>query len=158
MSLALVVLTFTPVAVAQRIRLHVTSVTVQASTHDTPPKGKPNRGDRIAFREMLLNREPLFGRKKGEAVAYDVGRVIYASAFNTTIDVVVTFPSIGTLHFHGPFVTRSDGTTVIPVIGGTGAFAGATGTVTIGKGATRAPNDFDLSVPQKVDLNATAIA
>ena len=91
MSLALVVLTFTPVAVAQRIRLHVTSVTVQASTHDTPPKGKPNRGDRIAFREMLLNREPLFGRKKG-------------------------------------------------------------------KGAARAPNDFDLSVPQKVDLNATAIA
>ena len=92
-SLALVVLTFAPGALAQRIRPHVMSVTVQASTHDSPPKGKPNRGDRIAFREMLLNREPLFGRKKGKAVAYDIGTVIYKSAFNTTIDVVVTFPT-----------------------------------------------------------------
>jgi hypothetical protein len=156
--LALVVLTLAPGAVAQRVKLQVTSVTTQASAHDTPPKGKVNAGDRIAFRDMLLNRRPLFGRKKGKAVAHDVGTMVYTSAVDPTIDVVVTFEGIGTIHYHGLFVPRSDGTTVIPVTGGTGAFAGATGTVTLGKGTTRAPAVFDLSVPQNVDLTATAVA
>ena len=156
--LGFIVLILAQTALAQRVTLEVTSVTVQASAHDTPPKGKPNAGDRIAFRDMLLNRQPLFGRKKGKAVAHDVGTVTYTSAVDSTIDVIVTFEGIGTLHYHGPFVTRTDGTTVIPVTGGTGVFAGATGTVTIGKGTTRAPAVFDLSVPQKVDLTATAVA
>ena len=45
----------------------------QANVHDRAPKGKLNAGDSIAFRDLLLNRKPQFGKKTGKPVAYDVG-------------------------------------------------------------------------------------
>lgn len=147
-----------PSALAQRLTLEVTSMVMQANVHDTAPKGKVNKGDAIAFRDLLLTRKPLFGKKTGKAVAYDVGTMTYTSATATRIDAIATFPGIGTIHFAGVFATRTDGTTVIPVTGGTGAFAGASGTVTIGKGTNKAPNTYDISVPRQVDLNATGVA
>jgi hypothetical protein len=145
-------------ASAQELKLEVTSVTTVATPHDTAPKGRANKGDRIVFRDLLLNRKPQFGKQTGKPVAYDVGTMTYTSASDTTIDVVATFPGIGTIHFAGPFRTARDGTTAIPVVDGTGAFKGVTGTVTIGKGATRAPNIFQIRVPRKLDVTATGVA
>jgi hypothetical protein len=144
-------------AQAQRVRIEVISVTTQAKPHDVAPKGKPNKGDSIAFKDLLLNRRSQFGKATGKAVAYDTGTIVYTSASETNMKVTAIFPGVGTLRFGGPFRTRH-GVTVLPVTGGTGAFKGATGTVTIGSGATRAPNIYVLDVPHAFDLHATGVA
>ena len=53
---------------------------------------------------------------------------------------------------------RKDGTTVVPITGGTGAFAGATGTVIIGKGQAKSPNTYIVTVPHALNLNTTGVA
>jgi hypothetical protein len=156
--LVLAALALAPAALAQRLTLEVTSKVVQAHAHDIAPKGKPNKGDSIDFRDLLLNRTALFGKKRGKAVAYDVGTVTYTSSTATRMDVVATFPGIGTIRYGGPFVSGKDGNTVLTVTGGTGAFAGVTGTVTIGPGATKGANTYVLDVPHKVDVGAHAVA
>jgi hypothetical protein len=157
--LALVLLlVVAPSALAQKLRFEVTSVVAQAKVHDMAPRGKVNKGDFIDFRDLLINRRQLFGKKKGKAVGFDVGTMTYTSATQRRIDAVATFPGIGTIRFAGRFVTRKDGTTVIPVTGGTGAFQGVKGTVTITEDDNKAPNIFQLSVPHQVDVNATGVA
>jgi hypothetical protein len=153
---ALVALLFAavPAAQAQTLTIEVTSVTTVVNAHDLAPKGKPNAGDRINFRDLLLNRKPQFGKKTGKAVAYDVGVMTYTSRTDTKLSAVATFPGVGTITFAGPFVTRKDGTTVIPITGGTGGFRGATGTVTIGAGATKAPNIYVITVPHRLNIDA----
>ena len=155
---AVVALAIAPSALAQTLTIEVTSLTTQVKAHDLAPKGRANRGDSIDFRDLLVNRQPQFGKAKGKAVAYDVGTMTYTSATATRIDVTATFTGIGTIHFAGRFVTRKDGTTVVPITGGTGGFRGATGTVTIGKGATAAPNTYVVTVPHFLDLHATGVA
>lgn len=150
-------LLFVANAQAQHVRIEVTSVTTQAKANDLPPKGKPNKGDSIAFRDLLLNRKNQFGKATGKAVAYDKGTLLYTSATQTTMRATAIFPGVGTLRFGGPFRTKH-GVTVLPVTGGTGAFRGATGTVTIGSGATRAPNVYDLEMPHAFDVHATGVA
>ena len=151
-------LALAPAALAETLTIEVTSLTTQVKAHDTAPKGKPNKGDSIAFRDLLMNLKPQFGKKTGQAVAYDVGTQTYTSAKQIRIDCVATFPGIGTIHFAGPMNTRKDGTTVIPITGGTGGFAGATGTVTIGNGATKAPNVYQVTIPHPLDIHSTGVA
>jgi hypothetical protein len=159
-ALALFVLALTPAqaAQAQTLTIEVTSLTTQVKAHDLTPKGKPNKGDTIAFKDLLMNRKPQFGKKQGKPVAYDAGVMTYTSNKDTKIFVKATFPGIGTITFSGPFVTQTNGNTVIPITGGTGAFKGATGTVTIGPGATAAPNIYVVTVPHPLDINATGVA
>jgi hypothetical protein len=156
--LFVVLLSLAPAAVAQTLTIEVTSLTTQVKAHDLAPKGKPNKGDRIDFRDLLLNRKPQFGKKKGKAVAYDVGTMTYLTKTRIEIDAVATFPGIGKIHFAGPFATRRDGLTVVPIVGGTGGFEGATGTVTIGQGATSAPNIYVVTVPHHLDIHSTGVA
>lgn len=144
-------------AQAQHVRIEVTSVVTQAKANDLPPKGKANKGDAIAFKDLLLNRKRQFDKAIGKAVAYDRGTLLYTSATQTTMKATAIFPGVGTVRFGGPFRTKH-GVTVLTVTGGTGAFKGVKGTVTIGSGATRAPNIYDLTVPHAFDLNATGVA
>ena len=83
---------------------------------------------------------------------------MYTSKSARRISATATFPRIGTISYAGPVVTRRDGTTVIPITGGTGGFRGATGTVTIGKGEQKAPNIYVITVPHYLDINATGVA
>jgi hypothetical protein len=156
-ALAPLALVFAATAEAQHVKIEVTSVTTQVKAHDLPPKGKPNKGDTIAFKDLLLNMTSQFGKATGKAVAYDAGTLVYTSATETTMQVTAIFPGVGTLRFGGPFRTKH-GQTVLPVIGGTGAFKGVKGTVTIGSGATRAPNVYDLRMPHAFDVHATGVA
>jgi hypothetical protein len=127
-------------------------VRLQTTVRDTKPVGQGNKGDKIAFRDLLLNVVPLFGKGKGKPVAYDVGTVLYTSTTRQTINCTVYFTGIGTLVYEGPLTERADGNIVLPVSKGTGAFKGVRGTVTIGPGESKSANTFKLTVPGKFDL------
>jgi hypothetical protein len=157
-AIAGVVFALAPAAQAQTVTVEVTSVPTQATVHDRAPQGKLNAGDSIAFKDLLLNRKPQFGKKTGKPVAYDAGTIVYTSKTARRITARATFPRIGTISYGGPIVERKDGTTVVPITGGTGGFRGARGTVTIGKGETKAPNTYVIRVPHHLDLNATGVA
>ena len=125
---------------SQTVTIQLTSLITQRSDHDLPPKGKLSKGDFVGFKDLLLNRKAQFGKKAGLPVGYDVGTLTSTGGAKTKITVRAVFPKIGTITYSGPFVTRKDGTTVVPITGGTGGFKGATGTVVIGAGEKKSPN------------------
>ena len=150
--LALLALVLTPIAQAQTVTIQLTSVTTVAQQHDTKPLGA-SKGDSIDFKDLLLNRVAQFGKAKTRPVAWDAGEIVYKSKTVPVIKCIATFPGIGTITYSGRFTARADGTTVVPIISGTGAFKGATGTVTIGKGEKSAPNIYLLHVPHAIDIH-----
>ena len=91
-------------------------------------------------------------------VSHDVGTMTSTGGAKTKITVRAVFPKIGTITYSGPFVTRKDRTTVVPITGGTGAFKGATGTVVIGAGEKKSPNTYIVTVPHALDLNSSGVA
>lgn len=157
-AIAGVVSATAPAAQAQTVTIEVTSVPTQANVHDRAPQGRLNAGDSIAFTDLLLNRKPQFGKGAEKPVAYDAGTITYTSKTRRRISATATFPRIGTISYGGPIAERKDGTTVLPITGGTGGFRGATGTVTIGKGEAKAPNTYVIRLPHHLDLDATGVA
>jgi hypothetical protein len=143
---------------AQTVTIQLTSVITQRTDHDLPPKGRLNKGDFVGFRDLLLNRKAQFGKKPGRPVGYDLGTMTSTGGSKTKIRVKAVFPKIGTITCSGPFVTRKDGTTVVPITGGTGGFKGATGMVVIGAGESKSPNTYIVTVPHALDLNSTGVA
>jgi hypothetical protein len=143
---------------SQTVTIELTSVIAQQVTHDLAPKGKLSKGDYAAFRDLLLNRKQQFGKKVGAPVGYDVGKMTSTGGTKTKISVKAIFPKIGTITYGGPFVTKKDGTTIVPITGGTGGFAGATGTVVIGAGEKKSPNTYIVTVPHPIDINSTGVA
>jgi hypothetical protein len=143
---------------AQTVTIQLTSLITQRADHDLPPKGKLNKGDYVGFKDLLLNRKAQFGKKAGLPVGYDVGTMTSTGGAQTKIHVRAVFPKIGTITYAGPFVTRKDGTTVVPITGGTGGFKGATGTVVIGAGETKSPNTYIVTVPHALDLSGARVA
>jgi hypothetical protein len=142
----------------QTVKIELTSLITQRTDHDLPPKGKLNKGDFVGFRDLLLNRKTQFGKRAGLPVGYDVGTMTSTGGAKTRIVVKAVFPKIGTITYSGPFVTRKDGTTVVPITGGTGGFKGATGTVVIGPGETKSPNTYIVTVPHALDLESSGVA
>jgi len=135
---------------ATSVSLVFTSYTTVTKTHDTPPRGKPNRGDRIDFKDLLVTTSKQLGKKPGKAVGYDAGSVLYTSPSTQSISGVTTFPGFGTLTFAGPMKTLKDGTVHVPILKGTGAFKGAKGVLIIGEGNNKAPNTYVLSLPHSL--------
>jgi Dirigent-like protein len=91
-----------------------------------PPKNADNVGDKVRAKNSLRNAVAQFGRPRGALVGSDVETITVTSVMPTRarVTVVVTLPG-GTLRVAGP-ITSSN--LVLPVIGGTGDFAGARGT------------------------------
>jgi hypothetical protein len=143
---------------AQTVKIELTSLITQRADHDLPPKGRLNRGDYVGFRDLLLNRRAQFGKKAGLPIGYDVGTMTSTGGAKTEIVVKAVFPKIGTITYSGPFVTGKNGTTVVPITGGTGGFKGATGTVVIGTGETKSPNTYIVTVPHALDLTSSGVA
>ncbi len=155
---ALLVVSGAQASRTQTVTIQLTSWITERTDHDLQPKGKLSKGDYVAFRDLLMNRKPQFGKKTGKPVGYDIGTLTSTGGSRTKIFVKVIFPKIGTITYAGPFVTRKDGTTVIPITHGTGAFSGATGTVLIGAGEAKSPNTYVVTVPHQLDLNTTGVA
>jgi hypothetical protein len=107
------------------IRVYVKQVT--QSIKDVPPKTlvgfEYTKGDTIRGTEILRNAVRQFNRPKGANVGTD-RYVIFAVAYQKVrADFVARFPG-GTVHAHGE---GKPGTGKVPVVGGTGRYAGATG-------------------------------
>lgn len=108
-----------------------TTITVKAietGSHvikDTPPKNQPNPGDKVAFTEKLLQNSKQVG----------TDRIVESFQQNgLVLDGIWTFTSgtKGTLHVHSSMTFNgTNGQINLPVVGGTGAFAGKKGTLTV---------------------------
>ena len=141
---------------ATSVTLVFTSYTTITKTVDIAPRGKPNRGDKIEFKDLLVATSNQLGKKKGKPIGYDAGTVIYTSATKQEIEGVTTFPGIGTLTFGGQMKTMKDGTVHVPVVKGTGSFKGAKGILIIGEGSQKAPNTYVLRLPHPIPLPGSA--
>jgi hypothetical protein len=111
------------------IRVYVDEVT--QSIKDVPPKTFPltreyTKGDTIRGTETLRNAERQFAKPKGATVGSD-RFVITAVAFQKVrVDFVTKFPG-GTVHAHGE--GKAGVKPEVPIVGGTGLYAGATGSI-----------------------------
>ena len=151
MALALAAFAAAPGAQgATSVTLVFTSYTTITKTVDIAPRGKPNRGDKIEFKDLLVATSNQLGKKKGKPIGYDAGTVLYTSATTQMIEGVTTIPGVGTLTFGGEMKALKDGTVHVPVIKGTGSFKGAKGTLIIGEGNEKAPNTYVLRLPHPI--------
>jgi hypothetical protein len=91
-----------------------------------PPKGVGNVGDKVRAKNSLRNAVAQFGRPKGALVGSDVQTITVTSVTPTRarVTVTATLPG-GTLRLAA---TISSNKQALPVVGGTGEFAGARGT------------------------------
>jgi hypothetical protein len=138
------------------VTLVFTSYTTITKTHDKPPRGKPNAGDTIEFKDLLVATDNQLGKKKGTPIGYDAGTVVYTSPTKQAIEGLTTIPGVGTLTFGGEMKTMKDGTVHVPVVKGTGSFKGARGVLIIGEGNQKAPNTYVLRLPHPIPQPGSA--
>ena len=133
-------------ATARARTIVVTSVTLKYVSHDAGAKG-PSKGDSAVYHDRLLNAKAQFGKKKGAKVGTDSGTLSFTGAHTATFKGKAKLPG-GTLTLSGDVYTLQNGDLVIPVTGGTGAFAGLTGTLTVGTGKNHVRNTYTLKSTQ----------
>jgi hypothetical protein len=128
--------------------IRLVSVTTSTRVDDRPPRG-PTAGDKVFSTSRLRNAVAQFGKPRNAVVGSDRGTLTLTSANSVRIDVTARLPG-GTLRVRGPLRTLANGGQRYPVVGGTGRFAGARGTVTVrplsGAGQ-RASNVYRLTLP-----------
>jgi hypothetical protein len=127
------------------LTIKVISVTVSLVRHDVAPKGI-GKGDTVVDRDRLLNAVKQFGKKKGAVVGRDSTTTTFTSSHTATIKGTVKLPG-GTLILGGELVGLTDGGLSVPVVGGTGRYAKARGTLTVGAGKSRVLNTYRLVLP-----------
>lgn len=110
--------------------IRLVSVTTSARENDRPPKG-PSTGDTVRETSRLLNEVAQFGKPARAAVGSDSAvQLLRLGPKSITVDGVAKLPG-GTLLFRGKAERYARGGIVIPVVGGTGRYLGAQGTLWI---------------------------
>jgi hypothetical protein len=138
-----VVLAFPPGAAADTVVITVRSFTTYAVTQDKAPKGESNKGDRIVLRSRLTNAKAQFDKPRGAVVGSDHGTITFTNKTRIVVEGVAELPG-GTIRFRGAGTFGEN--EPIPVVGGTGRFSGARGTLTVGEGETPL-NTYRLTLP-----------
>jgi hypothetical protein len=132
-----------PSAVAARtLVIRLKSVTVSTTVNDVGAKG-PSKGDVYSGRFRLLNVVAQFGRPAGRSVGTEESSLRLTSPSTGVVSGVVTLPG-GTITYRG--TGRVGSNAPIPVVRGTGAFAGARGTLIVGSGKSPL-NTYRLTLP-----------
>ena len=126
------------------LEIKVISVTQSTVSHDIGPKGA-SKGDTIVYRDKLVNAAPQFGKKKGVEVGSDSGVMTFTGAHTASFRGRAILPD-GTLTLSGSVYSTPQGL-VVPVTGGTGAYAHYKGTLLVGAGSKRVPNTYRLTRP-----------
>jgi hypothetical protein len=108
--------------------IKLVSTTTSQRAIDKPPTGQ-SPGDGVFATSRLQNLVRQFGKAQGAVVGSDRGTTTLLQSGATRMDGIATLPG-GTVHFHGIPKPVSGGS-IIPVVGGTGIYDGATGTLTI---------------------------
>jgi hypothetical protein len=109
--------------------IRVVSVATAQQVHDAPPKG-PSKGDYVVVDDKLTNAAAQFGKKKGALVGTDHAIEKNVGANRVMVDGIARLPG-GTIHFKGELKIRQNGIASVAVVGGTGDFQSAKGTVAI---------------------------
>jgi hypothetical protein len=135
-------------AAAAERTITVTSVTVSMVNRDVKPKG-PSPGDTVTYRDRLLNPVAQFGKKKGAVVGSDRGKLTYVTAHTATFAGTVALPG-GTLKLSGSVFSTPGGGLVVPIVGGTGRYAYARGTLTVGSGRNHVRNTYSFTIKRPV--------
>jgi hypothetical protein len=112
------------------IRLIVTSVDSRFLI-DRAPKGYPNKGDVVRERSTLRNAVAQFGRPKGAIVGSDtwIITVVIPPFGKAEVKATTTLPG-GTIRAMGA-VTAAQTAGTFRVVGGTGEYANARGTISL---------------------------
>jgi Dirigent-like protein len=108
--------------------VRVVSVTTTSKYVDKRPAGV-GAGDVIVERDRLLNDRAQFGKPKGARVGWDTGRFTFVSAEVARFRGTAHLPG-GTLTVKGR-VRIANPNGVLTLVGGTGAWAHARGSVTV---------------------------
>ena len=132
-------------AQAETLTIQVTSVVITIKPIDKRPKGS-SAGDRIVYRDKLLNAVRQFGKPKGTRVGTDEGTMTFTSPNTARFNGVARLPG-GTIRIKGNVRPIAGGGIQIPVGGGTGRYAAATGTLTVGPGEKQVLNVYKLTLP-----------
>jgi hypothetical protein len=109
------------------IRVYVTEVT--QSIKDVPPKTFAlthvyTKGDTVRGTEILRNAVRQFDKPIGATVGTDRYVIVAVASQKVRVDFVTRFPG-GMVHLHGE--GKPGVKPVVPIVGGTGIYAGATG-------------------------------
>jgi hypothetical protein len=139
-----------PAAHAETITFSVMSVVVSAKPTDVPPKGA-SKGDKILERDRLVNTGARFGRAKGAVVGTDHGTLTFTSTHTARYSGTVVLPD-GTIKLAGSITLLARGSLRIKVVGGTGRYAKATGSVVVGPGDKRSLNTYRLTLPSGANI------
>ena len=115
------------VARAESVTIRVYVKEVTQSVKDVPPKTlvgfEYTKGDTIRGTEILRNAARQFNKPTGATVGSDRYVIVAVAYQKVRFDFVARFPG-GTVHAHG---VGKPGSGKVPVVGGTGLYAGATG-------------------------------
>lgn len=126
------------------LTIRVTSIVKTTRSKDQPPKGT-SPGDKVEFEDVLLNATPQFGKGTNAQVGRDTGTMTITSTNTFRMDGVTTLPG-GTIVFKGQVTVLPNSNIAIPITGGTGKYAHASGTLLVGRGDKKAPNTYILVV------------
>jgi hypothetical protein len=133
--------------------ISVRSVETSAQSIDRAPKGMARgqftAGDVLILHDRLINLTPQLGRPKGATVGADKVTLTFTSNTNAKVVGSATLPD-GSVRFRGSVSRTAKGTLFISVIGGTGAYAGARGTVSepaADSNPANARNTYRITVP-----------
>jgi allene oxide cyclase-like protein len=124
------------------VTIRVMSVVSARHANDTPPKGA-SEGDTIHFRDRLLNRLPQFGKEVDEQVGTDRGTLTLTGPHTARLEGEAVLPD-GRIRFSGEMTPVAHNSVTVPIVGGTGAYENASGTLLVGSGLNRAVNVFHL--------------
>ncbi len=109
--------------------IRVVSVATATRTHQASSK-RPSKGDYVIVDDRLMNAVAQFGKKKGALVGTDHAVETNIGNNRVAIDGFARLPG-GTIRFKGELKFASNGTASVPVVGGTGDFQFAKGSVAI---------------------------
>jgi autotransporter-associated beta strand protein len=127
---------------AEKVTISVTSILVSMKTKDVKPAGL-SRGDRRIYRNTLRNAVAQFGKPKGAKVGSDSGTLTLTGAHTARYSGTARLPG-GTLVVRGAVKPVNQTELRIAVVGGTGRYSSARGTLTVGQGDRRALNVYRL--------------
>jgi hypothetical protein len=117
-------------AAAKSVTIRVFVIPVTRSVKDVPPKtlkfGEHTKGDTMSGTSILRNAVRQFGKPKGARVGTSSFVIVTLSARAARDDAVARFLG-GTVHAHG--VGEIGPNPKVPVVGGTGRYAGARGLI-----------------------------
>jgi len=126
--------------------IRLVSTTTSNRLLDKAPRGA-SVGDKVFTTSRLANAVGQFGRAQGAVVGSDRGTLTIVAPRAVLADGTATLPG-GTIRFHGRIAGQSAQT--IPVVGGTGRFANARGTLTatpISRNGLKSSNVYRLRLP-----------